>query len=283
MARIDASFEAFLEERRASGLSDAGESYFRDAWRAFRQMPGSARPTQETVRSFRLHMNTQDQPTARRQLSALLSVLTWLQDLEIIPPFPLPPRPTVQRVVGRPAMTEPEVQELVQAIPDEGPRTLAALVYLTGLRAQRLIELRPEQVRPDGFVLIGPNPRTRSFVGLRGNAAALVQQWSQARQPQATTFLHDDLGHPLTLKAASDALRGAGQAIGRPAVGFGHLQYAHLLLIAAAASIFSRDLLETWLQQPFRVRYLRVPNLYARREALPRITPFGLIWDGKKT
>ncbi|UBV43244.1 hypothetical protein LAJ19_03235 [Deinococcus taeanensis] len=158
-------------------------------------------------------------------------------------------------------MTEAEVQNLVLAIPDLGVRTLAALVYFTGLQAARLIPLKPHQVTPQGLRLPVERSRYASYVPLGADASDIVEQWTRRRQTTSDAFLHDRHGAPLTLREASAALRQAGAQVNRPAVGFGHLQYAHLPLLAAAAPVFSRDLLETRLQQPFRLRYVDIPRL----------------------
>lgn len=272
MARIDTFFEAFIEERRQSGLGPAGEAYFRDAWATFRRQPGSHRPTWETVRLLRLQGAGTGQDVLWRRVRALHPILTFLQAQKAIAQLPLPSKPLPRRVEGRPAMTEQEVADLVQAISDLGVRVLAALVYFTGIQAGRLIWLRPEHIDAPICTLHVPDGQATRAAPLSRDAVEVLRQWQIGRSHRAEYLLHDDEGRPLTLGYASAVLREAGRRVGRPAVGFGHLQYAHTLLLARSIPQLSQNLLELRMQQSFRLRYLRIPNLYDDPEKL-RLPP----------
>ncbi|MCD0174775.1 hypothetical protein IHN32_02250 [Deinococcus sp. 14RED07] len=261
-ARIDVAFEAFVEARRQCGLGPAGERFFRDAWAAFRALPGSHRPTRDTMRSLRRQRPGDNRDAAWRRARALHPILAFLQASRAIGQFPLPAKPPPRRVEGRPLMTEREIASLERAIADPGVQALAALVYRTGLRAVRLIELQPDQVDLPDRSLQVPVGRTTRMVSLSLDAQATLRSWQAHRNPRAATLLHDPAGRPLTLKAASSVLRAAGQRSGRPALGFGHLQYAHTRLLARSFPEFSQDLLELRTGQPFRLRFLRIPDLF---------------------
>lgn len=268
MARIDTHFEAFLAERRQHGLGPAGEAFFRDAWTAFRRLPGSYRPNRETVRLLRLQGAGQD--LGWRRSRAIHSILAFLQARKAVAPFPLPVRPLPRRVEGRPAMTEPEVRALLLAIPDLGVRTLAALVYFSGVQAGRLIPLEAGQVSLEHRTLHVPDSWGGTCtLPLGRDAAEVVRLWHLHRRRRAPYLLHDEDGRPLTPQSTSAALRAAGRAVGRPAVGFGHLQYAHTRLLAASFPQFDQNLLEIRMGQPFRLRYLRIPNLFDTRPLQP--------------
>lgn len=213
-ARIDVAFEAFVEARRQCGLGPAGERFFRDAWAAFRALPGSHRPTRDTMRSLRRQRPGDNRDADWCRARALHPILAFLQASRAIGPFPLPAKPPPRRVQGRPLMTEREIASLERAIADPGVQALAALVYRTGLRAERLIELQPDHVDLPDRSLHVPVGRTTRMVSLSLDAQATLRSWQAHRNSRAATLLHDPAGRPLTLKAASSVLRAAGRAQG---------------------------------------------------------------------
>lgn len=188
MARIDTTFEAFIEERRQSGLKPAGERYFRDAWDAFRRRPGSHRPNWEILRFLRAQGAGTGRDVSWRRARALHLILTFLQAKKAIPQFPLPPKPPPHRVEGRPVMTEQEASALVGAIPDSGVRVLAALVYFTGIQAGRLIWLKPEHVDAPNFTLCVPDGWVTRAGPLSRDAAEVLRLWQPRRRRGAACY-----------------------------------------------------------------------------------------------
>ena len=258
MAKIDTHFEAFLTERRLTGLSPAAEARFRDAWAALRGVPGSYRLCQDVVWEPAFHRLSYGQ----RRL--LRPIFTWLHEQHLVPAFHFTfPKP--QRVTGRPTLTPDEVAALCHAIDDFGIQAFAQLVYLTGLRARTLLALTPAHFDLGAQTVRIPlrgDDRWEVEVTLLPEAVTALRQWHRRRRVHSKTFFHLADGRPLTLQAASAGLRDAGRSLGR-CVGFGHLQYAYARLLAARVPIFGGDVVEGRTQQPFRLKYLKIPDLYA--------------------
>lgn len=255
MARVDVYLEAFLAERCAAGLSPAGEAWFRQAWEAFRRLPGSYRPTDVVL--------VRSSGPDYRHGRALFRILSWMRDQGHLPRLRLfgPPKPPC--VQSRPAMTWPEVEALLLAVDDIGVRTLAYLVYRTGLRAETLLRLTVEDFRPEVCMLIleRDSKGRGSGVFLCPQAVEALKRWKLRRSRHVPFLLHDGQGRPLTLQRASQSLRAAGRRLGIT-TGFGHLQYAHVRLLARQLPEFSRHWIEFHMQQSFRLTYLRIPNLF---------------------
>lgn len=255
MARVDVYFEAFLTERRAAGLAPAGEAWFRRAWDDFRREPGSGRPTTVGL--------TYRTGQAYRNGRALYQILSWMRDQGHLPRLRLSGPPKPPRVLGRPAMTWPEVEALLMAVDDIGVRTLAYLVYQTGLQVSALLDLKPADFNVErGMLTIRRNAKGRgSVVYLHPEAIETIKRWKLRRNRHAPHLLHDHQGRPLTRQRASQSLRAGGQRLGI-ATGFGHLQYAHTCLLARRLPVFNRSLVELHMQQGFKLTYLRIPNLF---------------------
>lgn len=259
MARVDQLFKSWLAE---ADLQPALEKHYVSAWQQYRWLSGSAYPHRHPALHLQLPY------ASSRLLSRLLGV--W-QAQGILPPFTLHWK-APRRVEGRPVMTEEEVVDLLLAVEDMGVRLLGHLVYMTGVKAARLIALRPEDVDWQRHYL--HLDQSRSCVGQLPEVMEVLTQWTEGRQPVAKTLLYDQHGQPLNLALASQKLRAAGQLVGRPAIGFGHLQYAHARVLALRYPYFDQELLEVRMQQRFRLKYLYIPNLWDGRPILrPVVSP----------
>lgn len=255
MACVDVYFEAFLAERLAAGLSPAGEAWFRQSWEAFRRLPGSGRPTHVVV--------VRSSGPDYRHGRALFRILSWMRDQGHLPRLRLDGPPKPPRVLGRPAMTWPEVEALLLAVDDIGVRTLGYLVYRTGLQAEKLLGLTVDDFHAEISMLTlrrdSKGPGSGVFVD--PEAVEAIKRWKLRRSRHAPYLLHDGQGRPLTLQRASQSLRAAGRRLGIT-TGFGHLQYAHVRLLARRLPEFNRYWIEFHMQQSFRLTYLRIPNLF---------------------
>ncbi|MFC3833945.1 MULTISPECIES: hypothetical protein [Deinococcus] len=263
MARIDTHFEAFLAERQQSGLSPKGERLFRDAWTAFRRLPGSYRADGAAVGAMLTQGRRWGRHDSYRLARGLVQILTWLRAHQHIPASTALVPPLPRSVYGPHLLTEGDIARLLRAIDDPGIRTLAYLVYHTGLKAQTLIGLKKEQVSlaTRSLTLPGRDGGPDVVLRLSDPACIALRLWFLRRRQKALYLFHDATTMPLTLRSASHALREAGTAAHRPGIGFGRLQYAHLRLLALKESEVDQALIESRLQQPFRLAHLRLPNL----------------------
>lgn len=263
MARIDEHFELFLKERQQDGLTPQGEVFFREAWSSYRQLPGSARLSWTVLSQLPVVQAGTGSEGRYRRMRALAQIVAWMGERGVCRPLSLHWRPKPRRVEGRTPLSHVEVMAVVDRIEDPGVRTLAQLVYQTGLRPRVLLSLTPADVDVRGHTLtFCPDPGSRGMtLGMQTEVMDVLRRWMTLRRSDAATLLHDGHGHPLSLQAASRALRNAGRAAGHP-VGFGSLQYAHTRLLAHRYPMFNQDLVELRLQQTFRLRYLRIPGLF---------------------
>lgn len=264
MAKIDTHFEAFLAERRQQHLSPAGEQLFRDAWTAFRRLPGSYRADGAAIGAM-LNLDRHRGQKGRYRLArGLAQILTWLQAQRVIPrQSPKALRPRFYGMVFAPLpLADHRIARVLRAINDRGVRALAFLVYHTGLRAETFVRLPKGNVSLATRSLTVPGRKGQPDVVLRLSdpACAALRLWFRFRRPKALYLFHDATAMPLTLRYASRTLRAAGAAVGEPAIGFGNLQYAHLRLLAMQFSDINQALIESRILQPFKLAHLRLPE-----------------------
>ena len=257
---LDQHFEVYLAARRASGIGPAVEEQYVAAWQAYRTLPGSDDPQHHRRLHWRL-------PYAQsRLISGLLSV--W-QRQGVLPPFRVAHFPPQRPEKSRPFMRDQQVQALLTQIDDLGVRVLAYLVYVTGIQASRLLELRQQDVNLQTSLLSLPGAEV--VLELRPEAVEALERWQVHRDPQASHLLHTQSGDPITLAFASQALRTAGSKAGCPATGFGHLQHAYLRIHRTDFWWMDEKELGRWTQQPFRLKYL--PDSPQLWESTPPGTP----------
>ncbi|PNY81653.1 tyrosine-type recombinase/integrase [Deinococcus koreensis] len=263
MAQIDSHFEAFLAERRQQQLSPAGERLFRDAWTVFRRLPGSYRADPAAIRAVLRPDRRWGRHDLYRLARGLSQILTWLRDRRVIPASLDLTSPSPRSVMGPQLLTDPSIARLLRRVDDLGVRTLAYLVYHTGLRAQTLITMKREHVNLATRTLTVPGrdggPDVQ--VGFSQAAGDALRLWFLRRRKNALYLFHDATAMPLTLRYASRVLRQAGATVGLPAIGFGELQYSHLRLLALRFPEVDETLIEARLHQPFRLHSLRLPYL----------------------
>lgn len=258
--RIDAAFEAFLAARQAQGLSAGGEAHYRAAWAVFRRARGSGTPTEASVRAMMSSAGRSQATYAERR--AVAQVLDWMRRSgwrglpDVRPPVHAP-------VTGRAAMTASEVAALLRGVHDPLTRRLGFLVYQSGVSVPLWLGVTLQGVdwASSSVTFTSAHTGQQVMLGMQAPIMEALQDWRGQRDRRAAAFFHGPCGGPLHVPTLSRTLRAAGARLGRP-VGFGHLQYANLRLLAARYPMFDADLVETRQIRWASFRFLRIPNLF---------------------
>lgn len=218
--------ESYVALRRAAGFAFNSEASFLRSFAAFSKTRGESYVRVPVV--IQWAGLARSAPQRARRLGIAMRFARYLHaedQRHEIPPAVFgaekPPRPV-------PYILSPQqIRDLIRAASQSGYRTLRretyrtlfALLACTGLRVSEAIQLRFEDITPDGLVIRCTKYRKSRLVPLHDTAQVGLERYLQRRRPYAPADDHLFVSlrrKPLLLSDVESAFRTATHAIGLP-------------------------------------------------------------------
>ena len=237
------TFELFIADKTASGLSRYTIRYYRECWTVFNRFwDGKQEIDRHLIRAYLCHVQEETGPiTAATRWRGLKVFLRWCVSEELLPLDPTSKVKTPKQPQDKKqALSERELADLYRAATSARDRAILALMIDTGLRSREVRELRPQDVDLLGrrvTVTRGKGGKSR-VVPLSPEAVKVVRRWMQQREAEAPVLFYavkgDRFGEPLQQGGLNRILKRLGDKAGVKV-------HAHLLRHSFARSFIAAD------------------------------------------